>query len=82
MVPRLLNLDSKVENLLWCIRTDCVSEAHIPGMGIRCVERTVNEVIDSAGWRAEMKIPDGVVDLLMVLEHPMLEPASGDNIMS
>lgn len=80
VVPRLLNIDGEVENLLWWIRTECISKASIPGMESRCLERTVDEVIGNAGWRAETKIPDGAVDALMVPEHPMLDYLSADNM--
>lgn len=80
VVPKLLNVDGEVGNLLWSIRTDCISKAAIPGMGDRCLERTVDEVIGNTGWRAESKIPDGAVNALMVPELPMLDNTSGDNM--
>ena len=78
VVPRLLKLDGELENQLWWIRTDCVAKAEIPGMGEKCIEWTVNDVIVNIGWRVETKIPEGAIDVLMVPEHPMLEPVLGD----
>jgi hypothetical protein len=80
IVPRLLNLDGEVENLIWCIRTENIAKARVPGMGDRCLERTVDEVIENAGWRAETKIPDGATNALMVLEHPMLDHVLADDM--
>jgi hypothetical protein len=82
VVPRLLNLDGEVENLLWNIRTEHIAKANVPGMGDRCSEWTVNDVVVNTGWRAELKIPEGAVNALMVPEHLMLEPVAGDNVMS
>jgi hypothetical protein len=81
VVPRLSNLDGEVENLLWSVRTECIAKANVSGMGDRCSEWTVNEVVVNTGWRAEMKIPEGAVNALMVPEHLMLEPRSEDNLM-
>jgi hypothetical protein len=72
VVLKLLNLDGEIENMLWWIRTDCIADASIPGMGDRCLEWTVNEVIGNTGWRTETKIPEGAVGVLMVPEHLML----------
>ena len=82
VVPRLLKLDGEYKNQLWWIHTDCVAKAEIQGMGEKCVEWTVNDVIVNTGWRAETRIPEGAIDLLMVPEYPMLEPVSGDGQMS
>ena len=82
VVPKLLKLDGEIENMLWWIRTDCVAKAEIPGMGEKCMEWTVNEVVGNTGWRAETKIPEGAIEVLMVPEYPMLEPVSGDDEMS
>jgi len=78
VVPRLTNLDGEIENLLWWIRTDCITKACVQGMTDRCMERTVNEVIGNVGWRSEGKIPEGAVNLLMVPERIMLEPQLDD----
>jgi hypothetical protein len=82
VVPRLLNLDGEVENLLWHIRTEHIAKADVPGMGDRCSEWTINDVVVNTGWRAELKIPEGAVNVLMVAEHLMLEPRAEDNVMS
>jgi hypothetical protein len=52
-----------------------------PRHGEECIKWTVNDVIVNVGWRMETKIPEGAIDLLMVPEHPMLEPVSGDGEM-
>ena len=74
VVPMLSNLDGDSDNMLWWIRTNCVAKASIQGMKATCMEWTVNDVIAHTGWESEIKIVDGAVDALMVLEHPMLDP--------
>ena len=73
VVPRLLGQDDEICNQLWWIRLDCVEKAHVPGMGSVCLQHTANVVSEIAGWEAEMKIPEGAAELLMVSERLMLE---------
>jgi len=82
VVPRLSNQDGDGENQLWSIRTDCIATAKVIGMGDICLEQTTFEVITNTGWRAEMKIPEGAVTVLMVPEHLMLEPVLVDDVMA
>lgn len=82
VVPKLCNLDGEIDSLLWWIRTDCVAKARVAGMTSKCMEWMVNDVIGSAGWRAETKIPQGAVDALMVSARDMLEPGLDDAPMS
>lgn len=72
----------EAENLLWWICTDCILKACISGMGDKCMEWTVNEVTKNVGWRAETRIPEGAVGVLMVHERPMLEPSAVGHGMS
>lgn len=75
VVPKLCALDGELDNDLWWIRSSCVAKAEIQGMTERYTELTVNGVIANPGWRAETKISDGAVEVLMVPERDMLEPA-------
>ena len=81
VVPRLSTLDGDIDNMLWWIRTDCVAKASIQGMTEKCMEWTVDEVIANPGWRAETRIVEGAVGVLMVPEHFMLDPVSGDEVI-
>lgn len=74
VVPKLCAVDGELDNELWWIRSGCVAKAEIQGMTDRCTELTVNDVIANPGWRAETKIADGAVEVLMVPERDMLEP--------
>jgi hypothetical protein len=82
VVPKLLNLENEVQNRLWCIRTDCVAKAQVPGMLDKCLEWTVGDVIENTGWQAETRIPDGAISLLIVPEHPMLDPTLAGGMIS
>lgn len=76
VVPRLLTLDSDIDSMLWWIRTDCVAKANIQGMMGECMRWSIDEAIGNAGWRAETRILEGAVQVLMVPELMMLDPAS------
>jgi hypothetical protein len=76
VVPKLLKLDDEAANQLWWIRLDSVERASVAEMGCGCLKFTVDVVLGNPGWEAEMRIPEGVVKLLMVAECTMLEPGS------
>ncbi|KAF9645703.1 hypothetical protein BDM02DRAFT_3189492 [Thelephora ganbajun] len=86
MVPRLSNMDGKLDNLLWWIWTDCITNAHTPGMTNECMQWTINQVIAAPGWRTEMRIPEGALLALMVpaciMLDPMLERIPGPDLVS
>ena len=75
VIPKLCTVDGHINNELWWIRGNSVAEAKVEGMTRMCREMTVQEVIPSAGWRAETRITDGAVRVLMVPERDMLEPS-------
>lgn len=67
--------DGEVANRLWGVR-DGVADAKVPGMMERCMAQTITVAIGKPAWRADWKITDGAVELLMVEERGML--AAGD----
>ena len=77
VVPKLLNLNDDICNQLWWIRLDCVEKVKVPAMGSVCLQHTANVVLENPGWEAEMRIPEGAAEMLMVEECFMLEPGSG-----
>jgi hypothetical protein len=72
IVPRLINMDGDVENMVWRIRTDCVANANVQGMVVKCREVTINEVLTNGGWMSDVTIVEGAVHLLAVEEGSML----------
>ena len=45
------------------------------------MEWTVDEVIVNPGWQVETRIVERTVGVLMVPEHFMLDPVSGDEVI-
>ncbi|KAF9642709.1 hypothetical protein BDM02DRAFT_3192807 [Thelephora ganbajun] len=76
VVPRLLELNDELDSRLVWIGTDLVAKAKVEGMARLCLANTVQKVVANAGWRAEIWIPEGAVESLMVPERMMLAPDS------
>ena len=76
MAPRLIELNDEPESKLMWIGTEVVAKAQIQGMRKGCFESTVEKMRGNAGWRAEIWIPEGAVEKLMVVERMMLPPDS------
>ena len=60
---------------MW-IGAEFVVKAKVEGMTKGCLEHTVQKVGAGAGWGAEMQIPEGAIERLMVPERMMLMPDS------
>lgn len=71
VVPRILATNDKVASRLYAIRDEIVG-ARVPRMMEKCANKTIAGAIDKPGWKAEWKVIDGAVDLLMVEERVML----------
>ena len=78
---KLRRLDGEISHRLWCIRSEDVIKAQVPGMGIACLTETVIRVGDNPCWFSETRVVEGAINRLMVHERiPDWEwPNSGTN---
>ena len=74
--PRLLESSDKVGSQLVWIVSEFVITAKVEGMTKACLKHTIQKVGVNAGWKAEVRIPEGAIELLVVPEHMMLVPDS------
>jgi hypothetical protein len=74
IVPRLLELTDRPDGELVWVVSEFVEKARVEGMTRECFAHTVQKVGANAGWRAEVRIPQGAIELLMVPERGMLGP--------
>ncbi|KAF9790815.1 hypothetical protein BJ322DRAFT_1104464 [Thelephora terrestris] len=71
VVPQLLGTNGKDASWLQEVR-DGVMNVKVLGMMGKCITQTVTGAIGKPAWKAEAKITDGAVKLLMVEERGML----------
>lgn len=76
IAPKLLESNDDLDTRLMWIVSEFVAKAKVEGMTKACLLQTVQKVGASAGWRAEIRIPEGAVESLMVPERIMLAPDS------
>jgi hypothetical protein len=74
VVPRLLELSDAPESQLTWIQKEVVSKAKIEGMNEPCMNHTIKMVDEHRGWGAEVQIPEGAIESLMVPDRLMLSP--------
>ena len=76
IVPRLLESSDEVGSQLVWIASEFVVTAKVEGMTKACLTHTIQKVGANAGWKAEVRIPEGAIESLMVPERMMLAPDS------
>ena len=74
VAPKLLQLNDELENRMMWIGTEFLARAKVEGMTKGCLEHTIEKVGAGVGWRAEIQIPQGAIERLMVPERMMLTP--------
>ena len=77
IAPKLLDTTDTAENQLTWIHREIVAKANvkdIDGMRGACLTSTLKFLSQHDGWMAELHIPEGAVELLMVPERLMLSP--------
>lgn len=76
VVPKLLELNDELESRLVWIGAEFIPNATVEEMLKGCLEQTIQRVGIDVEWRAEIQIPEGAIEKLMVLEHMILAPDS------
>ena len=74
IVPKLLELADEPDRQLVWIVSELVAKAKVEGMVRGCLAQTIQRVGGNPGWRAEVRIPQGATESLMVSERLMLAP--------